>query len=358
MKQSTLVTGLAVATLLGAAALYLDGGLERNDRDTDGELLFPDLLASVNQVARLETRHQGRSFGADVVDGRWVVPERGGYPASGEAIRKIIVAMAGIKKIEAMTANPERYPKLGLEPPDDKQAYSVALTLYDDSRATLAGLVLGYRDPSKTDDANNEIYVRRIDDPQSWLVSADVPHPTAAKDLLALDVADIALSRVHRVHTRQPGDRDVIVGRETPEDETFIMQNSPEGTQVLYDWAINDIGRVFTALQLVDVRDATTLDFSQPQFSLRLTTFDGLELHMESVNVQAGQFARLMAKRVEPVVSSDVHESLLPLAEVDAEVDALNAAWAGWGFQFTSYRYSTFSKPMRELVTEASSASD
>lgn len=349
MKRAGVVAAMAVASLLVVGSLtLLDPG---SDRDTGhgNELLFPELLDAVNDVARLTTRHAGKSLSAELEGGRWVVPERGNYPANEDAIRKIIVAMAQIRKLQPMTRMPERYEKLGLEPPDDEDAYSVQISLENRTGESLGSVILGHRDPSKVDDNANEIYVRRPQDPQTWRVESSVPHPTEPADLLALEVADIERDRVKRVEVRHGDGHEVIVSRARPDQEDFVLENLPEQTEVIYDWAINDVGRVLTNLELTDVRPVSEVSFGDQPLGIELITFDGLRVRMESVQTDEGQFARLEAGAAQPVEGLE-HRALLAPDAVTEEIATLNRRWRGWAFTFSTYRYNTFTKPMGELV--------
>lgn len=353
MKRSRLVGALATVTAVAAIALLVAGPGPITDTDTAEELLFPDLLNAINEVTRLTTVHEGRELGVEKIDGRWVVPQRAGYPASEASVRKIILAMADIRKLEAMTSKPERYENLGLEPPDDEDAYSVQIELYDGVGSSLGAVVLGYRDPSKVDENSNEIYVRRLDDPQAWLVEADVPHSTNPGDLLDTVVSSLDLRRVREVKTRHAGGHEVIIQKQAPDDANFVLQNKPSDTEVIYDWAINDIGRTFTGLELTDVRPLDEIDFDTLSFTLELQTFDGMALRMESVVTATGHYAKLAAAVVELAPSGTTHEALHSTNAVHQEVDERNAQWGGWAYQFTDYRYGTFTTPMNELVQPA-----
>ena len=358
MKRGRLVGALALLTGASLVALFVAGPGPITDNDRAEELLFPHLMESINDITRLTTRHEGRELGAERVDGTWVVPQRGGYRASEAAVRKIILAMADIRKLEAMTRKPQRYQKLGLEPPDNEDAYSVQIQLSDASGKSLGAVVLGHRDPSKVDENSNEIYVRALDDPQTWLVEADVPHATDPKDLLDTQVSELDLERVREVRIKHVDGHRISIEKSTPTDVNFTLKNMPNGTEVIYDWAVNDLGRAFTGLQLIDVKSLDDADFSDPLFELELETFDGLVLRMESKVGSSGHLVRLRAALAEDTPEPSQHESLLSAEVVRQEVDSRNALWQGWAYQFTDYRYGTFSTPMSQLVQSIGTASE
>ena len=107
---------LAVVTAGAVALAYStstrDGGVARS-----GELVFPDLLERVNDVATVTVLSEGETFDVVQESGRWVVPAKGGYPANPDTVHLLMVGAASLERVEPKTANPDLYSRLGLEDP-------------------------------------------------------------------------------------------------------------------------------------------------------------------------------------------------------------------------------------------------
>ena len=288
--------------VLAAATAVAVGGVLTLDREPDtaarsGELVFPALLDQVNAVARVRvTGHEGTFTLAR--DGQvWVVEEKERHPVEPDKMHNLVIGAAGMKRVEPKTGNPDLYPKIRLEDPSGEDAKSARFVFEDASGAELANWVLGDRRPSKSDPARTEIYIRVGDDPQAWLVEGSVPGGRTIIDWLDRLVARIDRQRLRAVEVAHAGGAVVAVRKTLPTDVDFTLDRVPEGREIDARYRINDIGRFLEDLRFEDVVPASTLDFpGSVDKRVRITTFDGLRIHLETVMRDGEAFARLQAE--------------------------------------------------------------
>ena len=279
-----------------------------------------------------------------------------------------------MKRVEPKTSNPDRYPRLWLEDPSGEDAKSVRLVLEDASGSVLADWVLGDRRPSKSDASRTELYIRVADDPQAWLVEGSVPGGGKIIDWLDRAVTRIDRERLRTAEVSHTDGALVAVSKGTPSDSDFMLRDVPEGWELDSQYRINDIGRFLEDLRFEDVATASSLDFAgSVDKRVEVTTFDGLRVRIDSVMRDGDAWVQLRAEVDEGLVEKaagadaaasdgdseaesnnppEALEALLPLDEVRAEAERLNARWQGWAYELPSFKRDYIARRMDDLTRE------
>ena len=410
MRSGRSILVLAVVTAVAVGAV-LSIDREPGTVAGSGELVFPALLDRVNDVARVRVTGNEGTFTLARDGEAWVVEEKERYPAEPDRMHNLILGAAGLRRVEPKTSNPEHYPKLRLEDPAGEDAQSARFVLEDASGAELARWVLGNRRPSKSDPGRTELYIRTGDDPQAWLVEGSLPGGRTIIDWVDRLVARIDRERLRAVEVVHADGMTVAVDKRHPADVDFILQGVPEGREIDAQYRINDIGRFLEDLRFEDVVPASALDFSgSVDKRVRVTTFDGLRIRMETVVRDGESFARLRAEVDEAlaVAAAEAAEdeagsegadggtteggtgsegeaggggagtesgqeadaepeaaagALLPLDAVRAEAAKLNARWTDWAYELPSFkrdyianRIDVLTRPLEEAEPQEGSS--
>ena len=410
MRRAGSILALACVTVAVIGAVLFTG----REPDTvagGGEAVFPALLDQVNTVARVRVMESGETFTV-VRDGEvWIVEEKERYPADPDKVHHLILGAAGMRRIEPKTDRPELYPKIRLEDPEGEDAKSVRFVLEDASGAELARWVLGDRRPSKSDSARSELYIRTGDDPQAWLVEGSMPGGNTIIDWLDRLVARIDRERLRGVEVVHAGGAVVAASKPFPAAADFVLQGIPEGREIDAQYRVNDVGRFLEELRFEDVMPVSALDFSGAlDKRVRVTTFDGLRIDVETVVRDGESFARLRAEVDEALAGAagttgaaedeagpegaapeggagaeaeaeapegeipehgasegagadggmpeaeagadgkDTASPLRTLDEVRAEAEKLNARWADWAYELPSFKRDYIARGIDELT--------
>ena len=382
MRGTRSVLILAAVTLVAVGAVFF---VERESDTVDhgGEVVFPALLEQVNSVERVRvTGHEGAFTLARDGD-RWVVEEKERYAADPDRVHKLLLGAAGMKRVEPKTSNPDLYPKLWLEDPTGEDSKSVRFVLENAAGTALADWVLGDSRPSKSDAARTELFIRVADDPLAWLVEGSVPGGSTIIDWIDRMVARIDRERLRDVEVVHADGAVVAVNRPDPADTDFSLQGVPADRETDSQYRVNDIGRFLEDLRFEDVARSSSLDFSgSVDKRLRITTFDGLRVEVESVMRDGEAWVQLRAEADESLIATssdgasgdgagttsgaDGAESAkapgarLTLDEVRAEAERLNARWKGWAYELPSFKRDYIARRMDELTRaiEAADAAD
>ncbi|MDX1431540.1 MAG: DUF4340 domain-containing protein, partial [Gammaproteobacteria bacterium] len=190
MRKRTLIVIAAIAVVATAAAIMSARDSARVAHA--GEPLFPALLENINRVVQVAGTSGGETFTLVHEKGRWIVPEKLGYPADQTKVRQLVLGAAQLERIEPKTSNPELYGELGLGDADQAGGKAVHFVLEDAAGDALAEFVVGEERPARGDPQADEYYVREPSDPQSWLVQGKIAIERNALDWLDQTVLSLA----------------------------------------------------------------------------------------------------------------------------------------------------------------------
>lgn len=348
--RTLMILGLITAAVVAGAILTrpVSPAIPGN-----GEPLFPELMPKINDVVEMNGFRGGQSFTARLENGAWVVPQKSGYPARQDKVRRLIVGIATLERLEPKTSDPDLYGKLGLDDPSAENVVPTRYKIKDGTGTTLAELTVGNRRASRTDPSSGEIYVRTGSNPQAWLVEGKLPVFAQTLDLIDPSILEIARERVREVRVLHPDGEQVLVSKNSVGERGFTLEGIPEGMKVKNDWAVNDIGRGLTGLRLDDVRPASDVDFEQAGLSVELVTFDGLRVTAETTLVDEKTFSRLTAEFVPELVRiEEAAQDSEPLqAEAVAEeAESLSKRWQGWVYQLSPDSVEKLAKKQSDLI--------
>ena len=360
------LAAITLAVVIGAVLLTTGSG--GGTIPGRGTLLFPELLERVDEVRGIRALSGGETFNLTHDGTAWGLTERDGYRVAADRVHKLVVGAAGLVRIEPKTSNPDRYERIGLGDPARAGSGSIRFTLLDEEGEALADFVVGNREPSRIDLSLEEFYLRRPEDPQSWLVEGRLSVSRDPIQWLDREILDIDATRVRAVEVRQAGGGLLEVSKGRPEDMDFRLDNMPPGHEIAEQWRVNDVGRGLAQLRLEEVRRAAGEPPGDPDFTAILTTFDGLRVRLSAHREGGASHARLEAAfdetardpRFGPAGGEaegvEGVAGLLAATEVEEEAHRLDASWQGWEYRLAEFKRSYFTTPVEELVKRPESA--
>ena len=367
MNARTLLVLLGVTlAVVAATVLLLDSRSDAVSAPKESAKLFPALDARVNDVARIEIVRGEASTALEKSGERWVLPEKGGYPADVEPIKKLVIGIAGLTTIEAKTSDPARYAKLGVEDPAQAGATGARVTLKDAGGATLAELIVGKEQDAKSFSGPGQTYVRKPSEPQSWLAKGRVEVKEKPVDWLAKEILKVSRDRVRAVTVEHADGEVVKVDRAKASDANFTLHDIPEGKELSYPTAPGAIANALEWLQLEDVSPAAAIDFSTGHLaSTRFETFDGLVVTVRTKEQDGKTWARFDAEFVAPpegaadepaepapdATATPKEEKKSP-EEVAKEAADLDARLEPWAFAIPAYNRTSFAKRKAEMLKD------
>ena len=334
--------------------------------DFDGTLAFPSLVNALNDLKTINIRHKDGSFTLQSSDGGWVFLERESYPVQNDKIGELIVKLARMEKVEPKTKLPERYDRLDLVDPEEKEdTRAKEISLLNGDGDVLASLLVGKR-KFTLGSSEGGTYILLPDDPQAWLVTGEMNPGSRARDWLVRGIYDIKDDDIKRITVTHPDGEVLTVSKDDPEQSNYGVENIPQGMELRRDTIANDAGRVLSNLLLDDVKRAAGIEFTEDKtISATFEGFDGFTVVVDLIEDGDKNWLRFRGQGPD-AESESVAESVAENAEQDGDGEAaenakdwnaiiaeLNQKTNGWVYQLPGYEVSAIKKRMDDMVRES-----
>jgi hypothetical protein len=219
-----------------------------------GAGLVPGLAAQASGIAKIELKQGEKALTLARDKEAWSLADRGGYTAKPEAVRALLVKLAGAELVESKTRNKDRYALLELEDPAAKDAKSRLLRLLDDKGGVIAEVVVGKKRLDAFGGNKSGTYVRKPGDAQTWLASADLDVSVAVRDWVQTGVLDVPAAKIAKVTVEIPGEEPLVIARDAGDATKYALVGMPEGKKLKEGAGIDAIVRAAGNIDLEDVR--------------------------------------------------------------------------------------------------------
>jgi hypothetical protein len=246
----TVVTVVALVVAIGTYAAQNRWSQVK----VSGAGLVPGLAAQVGRIAKIELKQGDKALTLARDKDAWSLADRGGYPAKPEAVRALLVKLAGAELVESKTRNKDRYALLELEDPAAKDAKSRLLRLLDDKGGVIAEAVVGKKRLDAFGGNKSGTYVRKPGDAQTWLANADLDVSVAVRDWVQVGVLDIPAAKIAKVTVEMSGEEPLVIARDAGDATKYALVGMPEGKKLKEGAGIDAIARAVGNIDLEDVR--------------------------------------------------------------------------------------------------------
>lgn len=346
---------LVTVVLAMVALLYW-----QSSNDTPEEVepaILPGLAAVLNEVERVTVIGAGNETLATLERGDryWTVAERGGYRADVGRIRKNLTALAEARIVEYKTADPALHTRLGVEELADPAAAGKEFFIATPSGAFR--LIVG-----NSGTRGGTAYVRRPDDAQSFLISADLDPGDDTADWLLRDLLDIDAERIHSVTITHPDGEVLRIAKPTPDTSEFTVADMPEGRELQYATILNSLTGLLTDLTLDDVAvDAGPVDEDSDESTpvgARFETFDGLVVDATVHEREGGRRVvfrvcadeALAVRFLPPGDAEDDSVEQASFAAVSEEAQRLSETVHGWVYTLPSFKTDQLVRRLDDIL--------
>lgn len=276
--RKTAFFALCIATVLAVAAAMFVSNQRAPESELAQSALFPRLADHINDVARIEVKSKDHKTTVRKDGERWVIEDRGGYPALFDKVKATVVAVADLEVLEPKTSNKELYPRLGVEGIDAEPSSSVLVNLADGQSKPLAALLVG----KPRSGGPLGTYVRRPDEPQAWLVRGQVEVSADPVEWMERELLNIAPERIREITIEKAGEKPVRVFKKEPKDKDFVLEDLPKGTKLKSQITLNGLANALEQLRLDDVKKRAGFELPKGHTVTTLRGFDGLVAVVQS----------------------------------------------------------------------------
>ncbi len=264
MRTRTLVWLVLITTMVVLAAGATVWHQRRSDAFIEPQPLVVGLQEQLNDVASIRVSQGERSISVERSSQGWVIADRDSYPAKIEEVRRLLLQLTGLSRLEQKASDAQFLGPLGFGPDALTPPLRIELSAADE---TLAGFEVGLTTPDGLGR-----YVRLLADGSVWLIdgtlSADPTVPAWTEtDLLRLG------SEFLRSITIKQGDAPAFTVTRKGQglDAEHTIEPMPEGREV---GSLSQFAKLFGSVALLTFTDvrARTTDLPAPESALTYRT--------------------------------------------------------------------------------------
>ena len=227
-------------------------------KNSSNNLFFKTLNSNnlIDQIKKVQIEFNAEKFTLAVDnDGKWLVLEKGNYPALGSKIKELIFGLADLKILESKTSKPENFMALQLEDIDINK-HTTRITLLDANNQQIDSIYIGKREfiPSPNADYEAHIFVRRPEEIQTWLVAGKLAEGFAFKDFVKQPVFSVDLSTISEIKLIKPKQQKsfIKIERNLTTGESKLLDIPPK-YKVKDQYIVDNIVEQFAYLNYDDV---------------------------------------------------------------------------------------------------------
>ncbi|HEX3416398.1 MAG TPA: DUF4340 domain-containing protein [Stellaceae bacterium] len=310
-SRSLVLLASATVVLVAIAIGVLASGDHGVSRATPGQPAFPALAANLGDVASVTVSRNGTTMTLIRDGDRWLVTEKGNYPANAAKISQIVRAMADLTLVEPKTQDPDFYPRLEVEDPGNGKSALVAVK--DKSGGNLAQAIVGKRRYDRLGAGNDGLYLRKPGEAQSWLARGTLDPSGDPASWLDRQIIDISEKKIAKVTLSQADGSKLVISRPAPE-EKFAVEDAPADAKFKSETTTSGPATALESLELDDVKPRGELPVPDKDVvTASFTTFDGLTVDMRlmerdktdwiTISAAGSGSAEADAKKIEDKVS-------------------------------------------------------
>jgi hypothetical protein len=370
MDKKTLIgLSLAAAALVGGAVYF-----QRDAQTTESALAGKDALAPVlekrvNDVAAVRVVRNSGSYTLKKVGDGWGLAEKGDHPVETSTVRKALLVLRDMKRLEKKTADPAKHAQLDLADPKADGSKCVQIDLLDAGGATLASVLVGKQLDQKNALSSNRTYARLAGEDQCWLVAGKAEFFESPVDWLEKKIVEVKRDRVQKVEILHPDGERYDISRPDKATSDFALAEIPEGKEPSYAGAAGAVASALEWVNLEDVAPIASIDFSDGAGPVAtFTTFDGVVVQVTTKDQDGKSWARFEARYEAPAATAQgpapapaegqpAPEDPAKAAEAArAEVEKLQKKLSGWAYQISSYSRSNFGKKKSDVLKDKAQA--
>ena len=306
-------------------------------RGGTGEKVLPGLDAKINDVVGIVVEQGLDKLALVNKDGVWQVRDTL-YPVSTVKVKKALIGLVGLSKLEAKTANPKKYLLIDVDGPGKANGRGRQVSLLAKGDKLLAKIVLGKTAAGKVGPGRDAQYVRVVSDETSWLALGSVEGgANLAKwvepRFLKLDVDSVTYGRIEidgeKLEVRRTGKSD-------SGSSLFELLDIPTGRNPRTSTTIKFAATDLVNLDLLGARPLKAGNKATSRAFIETDT--GLKLAFALVEEYGKGWVSLKVEEK----GSDVKAA-----------DAIIAKTAAWEFLVANYKRDAFKKRKTDLLYKA-----
>jgi hypothetical protein len=244
--------------------------------------------------------------------------------------------MADLTLVEPKTQNPDLYPRLEVEEPDNGKSALVAVK--DKSGGDLARAIIGKRRYDRLGAGNDGVYLRKAGETQTWLARGTLDPSGDPASWLDRQIIDISQKKIAKVTLTQPDGSKLVISRTVP-DTGFAVEDAPADTKFKSESTTGGPAAALETLDLDDVKPAGELPLPDKDVvTASFTTFDGLTVDLRLMERDKSNWIAISATGSGPA---------------EAEAKKIDEKVSHWTYAIPAFKASLLKTKLADLVEPA-----
>ncbi|HEX3861247.1 MAG TPA: DUF4340 domain-containing protein [Stellaceae bacterium] len=343
---------LGATVLLVAGAIYTLASAPRPAEPVAADTkVFPDLAAKLGDLTWMRLLHGGTKIDFAQIGNRWVVVEKGNYPAAAAKIRQLLLGLADLTLVEPKTTRPELFARLDLDDPNNGK--STQVTLQNRLGNPIAELLIGKTRHDRLGTGSDGVYIRKPGEQSTWLARGSLDLPSDATGWLDRRIIDIPAARITSVALTDPDGAILTLRRDTP-GGAFAVADPPADTKFKDDAVLAGPAAVLAGLDLNDVKPRADLPVPDRGASTaKFTTADGLDIELHLFSHDKADWLTIDATTSGALDDGKNGASKNDAVKNDAESKTISAKTRQWVFAIAPDRAKLLRTRLADVVQPA-----
>lgn len=355
MKGKYLTALAAVTAVIAVAAIIATRMQAPSGPEAGlGEAIYPGLAAKLNAVEKFTVARKEGNFTLVRNGDAWTAMEKSDYPADFAKIRRTMLEIADLKKLEAKTSSSANYAALEVEDLTALDAKSTRVVLEDSNGATVVDLFVGKARFGRGGAEGDGVYVRKAGEAQSWLAKGRLTVDRDVVQWLDRKLVDVVEGRVRQVTIVQADGTKLVVKRDKPADKDFVIADAPADRKIKAQFDVNNIGGAFAGVELDEVRKPAEISFAAGRPYAEAVTFDGLTVRADIGEKDGKTWVRFVARAEPPAqlpqADDEAAKKLKSADEVRKEAESINTKFGGWVYMLPNWKIDPMRKKLDDLL--------
>jgi uncharacterized protein DUF4340 len=347
-KNKLIVLSLITVCVIIAATIFVN--LRAPQSEKDKPPFFPELSEQIESVNHISIKGYADSINLSRVNDVWLIDEFDGYPALPDKVKSTVLGAADLKINAAKTALPRLYHRLGVEGPEIENTTSLLLTLNDKEKNKLIEVIIGKPRRSSASQNSPGLYVRVLNDPQSYLVDGAMDISAVKTDWIERTLFDIPAEAIKSVRIDHVDGDTFTLFKNEKGQEQFELQNLPFGKKLASELIIKRFGSILQDMQINGARSQEKLERQQNSIVAQLVTFEGIIANITAFRVDDIPYASFEFRYDDSLLLKDEEKN--KAEDVKAFIANLNARTLNWWFEIPEFKYDILKKRSNIVIRD------
>lgn len=248
----------------------------------EAKLFLPELAGKVDQFEHIRIKMAETEWHIEKKANRWVIQNKAAVEVNVTWLRQLVQGLLAMKVIEPKTQNPNAFASIQVDLPNQPESKGIQVEVFDKSNQSLMNIVIGKRQARPTNPIDQLIFVRKVDESQSYLVESRLPEGFELNDVAKENLLAFQSEKIKRITMQGPDERFEL--KRDSEDESFkVMTETEEAVKASYN--VNDLVEALESFKLKDIlpREPQNLDWDKA-LKLSIKTFKGNQYTLSFLN--------------------------------------------------------------------------